>query len=145
MLFIIVGYINFSACMSIGVLVYYILLLLAVGWIFHISMFLWKIWFPLRARSLEVAHRIKYIHILMILITLVVPLLPVITAAADGGFALTRFPPIFCTARSSNATFYSLILPIILIIQCGVTMLIAIFWIIHKVSLTLSYIFIQLF
>ena len=118
----------------VAVLLYYILLQLAVWWILHIAMILWKIQFPIHARSFEVAHRMRYIHIVMIIAALIIPLVPVITAAADGGYGLTRFPPILCTAKSTKATFYSLIMPIILIMQCGITMLLLIFWIIHKVS-----------
>ena len=56
-------------------------------------------------------------------------------AVKDGlGFGIIRSPPIFCLGTNADATFYSLILPIIAILMVGLVMLITVFWIIHKVS-----------
>lgn len=127
--------ITFLCFVSSGVLFYYILLQMNLWWLFHVFMFFWKVTFPFHARSYERANRMKYVHIVMISIALTVPVIPVIATVVDGGYGLTRFPPIFCTGTSPTATFYSLILPITLSTQCGVTMLIIIFWVIHKVRI----------
>lgn len=116
-----------------GALIYYTLFQLVLWWFFHVSMLFWKVKFPFHARFFEQVGRMRYIHIFIVITALVVPVTPVIAAAADGGFAVTHFPPILCTGRSAKATFYSLILPIIVLKQCGLTMLIVVFWIIHKV------------
>ena len=50
------------------------------------------------------------------------------------GFGIIRSPPIFCLGENADTTFYSLILPIIVILMVGMTMLITLFWTIHKVS-----------
>ena len=114
-------------------MLYYSLLQLALWWIFHIALLLWKIQFHFHARSFKVNHQIKYIHIAMIVTALTVPVAPVLATVTNGGYALPRFPPILCMGRSPNTAFYSLVLPIIVLMQCGITMLIYIFWNIHKV------------
>jgi len=117
---------------------YYGLFQLAVWWFLHVVSLFWKIRFPFHARSFETAHRLKYIHITMVIVGLVLPTLPIIVAFTAGnsstrGFGLTRFPPILCTSLQRDSTFYSLVLPINLLIAIGVPLLIIIFWIIHKV------------
>jgi len=74
----------------------------------------------------------------MVIVGLVLPTLPVLVTFTAGspstrGFGLTRFPPILCTSLQRDSTFYSLVLPINLLIAIGVPLLIIIFWIIHKV------------
>ena len=123
---------------SAGMVFYYCLFQLAVWWFCHVVSLFWKIRFPFHARSFETAHRLKYIHIVMVIVGLVLPTLPVIVAFTAGtpstrGFGLTRFPPILCTSLERDSTFYSLVLPINILLAVGVPLLIIIFWIIHKV------------
>ena len=127
---------------------YYGLLQLATFWICHILAIFWKLRFPFHSRTFQVARRVKYIHIACVAIGILFPTLPVVATmsqAAHGessadvvkaglGFGLTRFPPIFCTGRHEDTTFYSLIFPILLIFMVGMTFLLIIFWIIHRVS-----------
>jgi len=102
-----------------------------------VSLF-WKIRFPFHARSFTTAGRIKYIHIAMVIVGLVLPTLPVIVTFTAGnpstrGFGQTRYPPILCTSLQRDPTFYSLVLPINIFLAIGIPLLIIIFWIIHKV------------
>ena len=93
------------------------------------------------------AHRVKYVHITCVVVGILVPFLPIIATmaqfahgkssadAAKGGlgFGIIRFPPLLCLGRHGDMTFYSLILPIVIILMIGMTILIQIFWIMHKV------------
>jgi len=124
-------------CTLTGMVFYYGLFQLAMWWFLHVVSLFWKIRFPFHARSFETAHRLKYIHIAMVIVGLVLPTLPVIVAftaenPSTRGFGLTRFPPILCTSLQRDSTFYSLVLPINLLIAIGVPLLIIMFWIIHK-------------
>ena len=117
-------------------MLYYGLFQLSVWWFCHEISLFWGIRFPFHARSFETAHRTKYVHITMVAVGLVLPALPVIVTFTTGdpsGFGLTRFPPILCSAMQRNSTFYSLVLPINVIMAIGIPLLIIIFWIIHKV------------
>ena len=128
---------DFSFYLQLGTVLYYILLQLALWWFFHVSSLFWKINFPLNAKAVESAHRIKYVHITMVLLALVLPFIPVIAAFATTGFVLSQFPSILCLGSNTNASFYSLVLPIQLLLQVGIALLIAIFWKIHKVRLAI--------
>ena len=117
---------------SEGIAFYYGLFQLSVWWFF------WKIKFPFHARSFEASHRTKYVHITMVAVGLVLPALPVIVTFTTGdpsGFGLTRFPPILCTGLQRDSTFYSLVLPVNILVAIGIPLLIIIFWIIHKVMI----------
>ena len=130
-----------------GVVYYYVLLQLAVFWFCNVSILFWKIRFPFHSRSFQVTNRIKYVHITAITLCIFVPFIPIIAtmsqnahgkSAAEAvkgglGFGIIRFPPIFCLGTNADTTFYSLILPILVILMVGMTMLITLFWIIHKV------------
>ena len=134
----------------VGVVFYYGLLQLLTWWICHVAVLFWKIKFPFRARSLDQSNRTKYIHIACILISLFLPLLPILVTIVNNldeprlgtvGFTMTRFPPLLCTSIDSNATFYALVLPVIFIMDTGLALLIIMLWVIHKVcNMMCSYI-----
>ena len=141
----------------LGITFSYTLLQLILWWMFHTTAILWKIHFPLHARSFETAHKVKYIHIGCVVAGLILPLIPVITsmvtfavklqsdeirksrgitfASGGMGYGLLQFPPILCGGTNSEVMFYALSLPINLIMIYGITVLIYIFYTIHKVSL----------
>jgi len=80
--------------------------------------------FPFHARSFKTTVRIKYIHIAMVIVGLVLPTLPVIVTFTAGnsssrGFGQMRFPPILYTSLQRDPTFYSLVLPINILIATG--------------------------
>ena len=109
------------------------LLQLLLWWFFHVLAVFWKIEFPLHAKRAESAHLMRYVHLTMVVLGLILPLVPVIATLATTGFGLIRFPAILCGGRSANATFYALVLPIVLLLQVGITLLGVMFWTIHKV------------
>ena len=90
----------------------------------------------------------KYIHLTCVVIGVLVPFVPIIATmsqyahdksaaeAAKGGlgFGITRLPSLLCSGTDEKTTFYALVLPIILIIMIGMTILILVFRIICKVS-----------
>ena len=94
------------------------------------------------------AHRVKYIHIVCVVICVIFPSIAVIPTMAEYahgksssdavmgglGFAVTRFPPLLCTGMNKNTTFYPLVVPILTILMVGCPILIVVFWIIHRVS-----------
>ena len=107
----------------------------------------WKLRFPFHARDFEIDNRMKFVHIACVVLCLVLSFLPIIVITLDdvvkrakgiptigtAGFSLVRFPPIFCSAVNRSAVYYSLILPINLIVPVGVTLLILVVWLLYKV------------
>ena len=117
-------------------MLYYGLLQLTVWWFCHEVALFWTIRFPIHAKTFVTSHRVKYVHITMVVVGLALPTLPVIVTLTTGdpsGFGMTRFPPILCTGLQNDSTFYSLVLPINILMMVGIPLLIIIFWTIHKV------------
>ena len=134
----------------------YCLIQLFSWWMCHVIVLFWKIQHPYHAQSFEAARRDKYIHILCLLIGFLLPLVPIVTtmakfavdvessesprsknvtfASGGMGFGVAHFPPVYCFGVDRGATFYSFILLHDGIVAVGTTILILIFWSIHKVS-----------
>ena len=137
-------------CYLLGAVLYYSLFQLMVLWLCHILTIFWGLKFPFQAKAFQRSHRMKYLHIASVVVGLLVPFVPVVATmiqfsygkssaeAVKGGlgFGIVRFPPILCVGRHKDTTFYSLILPLCIILLIGITFLIFVFWIIHKVRLT---------
>ena len=134
----------------------YILFQIAFWWLSNATVILWKLQFPFHARSFENSGKMKYVHIASVITGLLLPLISPITSMADFavdlssnkvlqsqnisfvsgglGYGLIRFPSILCSAIDRYALYYSTILPINLMVIVGITELILVFRIIHKVS-----------
>ena len=129
-------------CIIAGVVFYYSLVQITLWWFFHIAALFWAFRFPLHFRSFQKLKRIKYVHIVCVVLGVVVPVLPVVVTIGvnerEGtrngfGFGMTNFPPILCAGLDSNASFYSLVLPITLMAEVGMTLLVFTFWDVRKV------------
>lgn len=112
---------------------------LTVWWLCHIVLLFWKIRFPFHAKIFESKRRFKYVHITMIIIGFLLPLLPVVVAFTAGdpslrGFRTILYPPFRCDNLQPVPLFYSLLLPLNLLLVAGNVLLIIIFWVIHKVT-----------
>ena len=139
----------------LGVVLSYLLLQIAFWWLSHATIILWKLQFPFHARSFENSGKMKYVHIVSVIVGLLLPLVSPITSMVDFavdlsssevlqsqnisfvsgglGYGLIRFPSILCSAIDRYALYYSNVLPINLMVIVGITELILVFRIIHKV------------
>ena len=123
-------------------------------WLFHVISIFLKVVFPF---SSQFPGKVKFIHIVCVIIGILLPLLPVITSMAKFavnsqklsknstfqlrkslflsgglGFGPTRFPPIFCSGSDPDAVFYSFALFVNIGLASGCTLLLVIFWSVHK-------------
>ncbi len=137
-----------------GFVFYYGLIQITLWWLFHIATLFWIFRFPLHFRSFQKLKRIKYIHITCVILGLVVPILPIVVTAGDHamdvkrndslaiphgfGFGMTNFPPVLCAGLDSDASFYSLVLPILVLTEIGMTLLVFAFWDVRRVGSTTS-------
>ena len=112
---------------------------LPIIWLCHISMIFVKLTFPFQARSLEAFGYKKCILAVFLVVSLLVPTVPVAAIFGTNGFAMATFPPFFCFPKNGDATYYSLTLPITVILAIGMAMLVVIIWNIHKVHTYLSH------
>ena len=88
----------------------------------------WKIVFPFHAKSFETRGYFRYIHIVMVVAAIVLPLERVGVILGTGGMTISRFPTILCFARDNNATFFSSVLPLSIIGALGVSLIFIILW-----------------
>ena len=131
-----------------GVVLYYGLIQGTLWWLFHICTLFWAFRFPLHFRSFQKTQRTNYVHLVCILLALVVPVFTVVvtignhanqdkgnsTVANGLGFGMTNFPPILCAGLDAKVTFYSLIMPITIFTEIGMTLMIITFWNVRKVN-----------
>ena len=129
----------------------YASLSVAVWWFMLTAALFWKIWFPFNAKTLEAKHQVKYIHISCGVVGLLIPFISVIAPMASFaqraksdpftdfvsgglGFMSVRFPPQPCNGNNKDIAFYTNILPTNLILAAGITLILLIFWLVHRVS-----------
>ena len=55
------------------------------------------------------------------------------------GYGFPGFPPIICIGTDSDSVFYSLVLPLIILLGIGITIITLLFWFVHKVSKIVLY------
>ncbi len=126
---------------------YYSTMQINIWWVLHVSSMFLTIVFPYRTRALRISKKLTYIHVACVLVGLFLPVVPVIAVMSHNaveaksgamlagrlGFGLVTFPPFLCSSIDGDVTFYSLVLPNIILVQIGVTMLILTIWNVHKV------------
>ena len=134
----------------------YTLLQMGFWWLLHIALLFWTVFFPFHFRSYERSGRMKHIHIASVIAGLMLPLSTIVTSMAKFaatvqnsssnvtsstelflsgglGYSNTKFPAILCASSDKDAVFYSTVLPLDLALAIGCTMLLTIFFHIHKV------------
>ena len=100
----------------------------ALWWIFHLSMVFFLVFWPYKYHYLKELGYFKYIHFVMVLTALILPIIPVIICYFVDGYVLyfLIFPN--CVARNIQAAFYSHVVPLLAAVAIGLYLLILIFW-----------------
>ena len=114
----------------------FILTMMSYWWFFHTVSVFWNVWFPIQARYFKTRGHIKYIHTAVVMSTLIFSAIPIGVAFGTGGYNF--IPWLGCIARSSDAYFYSFVLPLCILYAIGMTLIILILWRILKMRLHLS-------
>ena len=65
--------------------------------------------------------------------SLLVPIPSVMVAFLTDGYALLRFPPLFCGVKDLDVYYYSVWFPINVLWGIGITLLIIMIWKVHMV------------
>ena len=113
-----------ASFLSAGIIFYYIMMQLVVLWLFQVTFVFWGTWWPINARRFLLSGKSHCLHAILLHLGLFLPVIPVVTVGLKGGFTLTRHPPIVCASPHVNANFFSMILPISIMIACGASLLI---------------------
>ena len=113
-----------------GVVNTYFYSLTIYWWFVHTVIIFWKVWFPTNARSFRVSGHFKYLHITLVLVTVLLALIPVAASLATGGYITSTDPSFsnFCHPRNLKAIFYTSIFQYSIFISLGVTFNLLTFW-----------------
>ena len=124
--------IKFVYC-SVGYTFHWALMLLAVFWLLHLIHLFLKISIPMWSRKLDRKQKKLILHIVEVAGALFLcSLAPVLTVILSE-YQITWFPPLFCYP-SKEVRFYTMCLPLCIIVGTGTVLTIIMFWILHKVS-----------
>ena len=97
----------------LGILNTFIFASIGYLWLFLTIMIFWKVWFPTNAKNAEVKGYMKFIHLAIVVISIMLSVIPVAAALGTGGYTLSIFPVHlnFCGPRNLDVLFYAFILP----------------------------------
>ena len=130
-----------------GIAFYYIVMQLLLLWLWHTIAVFWSVVWPFHARKFNTSRNTKYVHIMFVLASILLPIAPVLiillisTTPGQrlGGFTITRTPPFVCTGYDIHTNIWAYIFPISLILAIGVTLLVFILRIVIRVMLSLTW------
>lgn len=79
-------------------------------------------------RMFVTAGKMKYLHAVVVPITVVLPIISVITIQQSGGYGLTIYAYYFCRGLKANGVFYGAVVPLNTMSIIGTSLLIIITW-----------------
>ena len=112
----------------------YILEQISILLLLHALFLYWGVAFPFHYRQLKVNKRLKYAHIITVVLALVVPLSAALVPLKEG-FIITSQPTLVCGGRSTDIIFYTFILPASIFLAATSMLLVLMFWAIFKASI----------
>ena len=117
----------------------YVIHQLEIWWLFQVGVLFWRLQFPFHARYWEQRGALKYIHIVMLFLGVLLPCIPPVIALAVGGFTVVDYWPFLCSPRGRNARFYAHLLPFSIGLATGLTLLLILTWNIIKVHACMTF------
>ena len=93
----------------------------------------WGIVFPFHYRRFRVEEKIKYIHVVTVVVALLLPIIPALLYLIKDGYGPLFTPTRVCTGRNLNVTYFAFLLPISIILATTTSSLAMVFWTILKV------------
>ena len=100
---------------------------------FHAIFLFWATNFPFSFRQLRISGKLRYAHIIVVLLALFLPI-PGALSSLFGGFIYTRNPAPACYGSGTEYAYYSFVLPLSIILGITACLLLLTFWVILKVS-----------
>ena len=103
-------------------------------WFLHILAIFFGIKFSVRAKVFEKNGYFRYVHFIMLGIAIVLPCISIAVVQATGGSTVATFPPFQCYARTTDAIYFTYLLPGSIMLGTGTTLLILILQVIVHVT-----------
>ena len=103
----------------------------------HATFLFWAARYPISYRKLRISGRIRYAHIISVLLAVVLPLLGPCVLLKEG-FISTATPPLLCAGRNFDFVYYAIILPVSFLVGITSCLLVILFWTLIKVRTHIS-------
>lgn len=92
----------------------------------------WGVAFPAQYERVKASKWLTFAHIISIMLALLMPLPAALVPLRDG-FIATIHPTLFCLGRNFDVTYYSLVLPLSILLALTSILLVLVFWTVLKV------------
>ena len=117
---------------------------MAAFWLLHLIHLFIKIIFPLWSRKLDEKQTRITLHVIEAVGAFILCGLAPIAYISTSKYVFGRFPPLICVP-SKDVYFYTVCLPMCIMIGTGVILTIIMFWMLHKVSVAEKFMYIHMF
>lgn len=117
-----------TACVPTAAAWIYFSSQVGLWWIFHLSLVFCAVFWPYKYQYWKRSGYFKYIHIVMVIVGLLLPVVPVIICYTVEGYVQYMLVRPECVARNSQAAFHSHVVPLIVVVATGFFLLVLIFW-----------------
>ena len=114
------------------------LALLATFWLLHLIHLFIKIAFPVWARKLDIKQTKIILHAVEVIGALVLCGVAPVAYISTSDYLMLRYPALLCLP-SKEVNFYTLCMPLCVIVGTGVILAAIMFWILHKVCSSYIY------
>jgi hypothetical protein len=118
----------------IGFAFNYILVQISVWTVLHAIFLFYGVAFPYSFRKLRNSGRIRYAHIISVILAVLLPAIGPCVLLRDG-YVIISTPTLTCVGRNLDITYYGVILPISILTCITSCLLVLLFWSIFKVML----------
>ena len=118
----------------IGFVFHWTIMLMAAFWVLHALHVFLKIIFPLWSRKLDVKQTKITLHVVEAVGAFILCGLPPIAYISTSKYSFGRFPPLLCVP-SKDVFFYTVLVPMCIMMGTGVILTIIMFSMLHKVSI----------
>ena len=100
----------------------------------HTVFLFWSVVFPFSYRKFRMSGRMRHAHIISVVLAVVIPIPTPLIHLKDGYEMTSSFPAVGCFARNVGLTFYTMVIPISILLCITTCLLVLIIWTIFKVN-----------
>ena len=94
--------------------------------------------FPFKKKYIHSSGYSKYVHLAVVLLSLLIPIGPAVLAEFVGGFQINGSPPSLCVPRNPISGFVAFVLPITVLLGLAVSLLVLLIYKVTKVKVMIT-------
>ena len=106
----------------------YAVLVISLLWLFQTGTYFWVVIYPVHYRSIRTTGKLKIVHVIVVIVSFTLPIIPLVPAEFYNGVGISLFIGTRCVFLTIDLLIYGFILPIIIIIIIGSSVLVITAW-----------------